>query len=137
MLAVDRGNPEVQYIYNEMHPVILYQLSYVIRVCKREGVKTSICGQAVNNKEMIKFLVEKGIDSISVNADVASEIAEYIESIEKELIKGTDREPRHYELKKRKEESEKISEEESSENFKKDLIDNDKNNPKESNLDIF
>ena len=100
MLAVDRGNEQVQDLYNEMHPAVLYQLAFVIRVCKRNNVETSICGQAGSKKEMVKFLVEKGIDSISVNADVAKEIADYIEEIEKELVKGTDKEPRQYQPEK-------------------------------------
>ena len=68
-----------------MHPSILYQLEYVIRVCKRYGVESSICGQSGSKKEMVKFLVEKGIDSISVNADVAKEIADYVSEIEMSL----------------------------------------------------
>jgi len=93
MLAIDRGNEEVQNLYDEMHPAILYQLEYVIRVCKRNNVETSICGQAGSKKEMVKFLIDKGIDGLSVNADVASEIADYIAELEKE--KGE--EPRQYE----------------------------------------
>ncbi|RLG11012.1 phosphoenolpyruvate synthase [Candidatus Pacearchaeota archaeon] len=96
ILAVDRGNKKVQYLYNEMHPAVLYQLAFVIRVCKRAGVETSICGQAGSKKPMVKYLVENGIDSISVNADVAKEISEYILEIEKEITKGTDKEPRQY-----------------------------------------
>jgi len=96
MLAIDRGNESVQYLYNEMHPAILYQLEYVIRVCKKYNVETSICGQAGSNKEMVKFLVEKGINSISVNADKAAEIADYVAEIEKSLTAGTDAEPRKY-----------------------------------------
>jgi len=45
-------------------------------------VETSICGQAGSKREMVKFLVERGIDSISVNADVAADIAEYISELE-------------------------------------------------------
>ncbi len=82
-LAVDRGNEEVQNIYNEMHPAILHQIEYVIKVCKERGVETSICGQAGSRKEMVKFLVEKGIDSISVNSDMAADIASYISELEK------------------------------------------------------
>jgi len=96
ILAVDRGNEQVQWIFDEMHPAVLHQLEYVIRVCKRNKIETSICGQAGSKKEMVKFLVEKGIDSISINADMAKEIAEYIAEIEKELIKGTDKELRQY-----------------------------------------
>lgn len=83
MLAVDRGNPDVQDLYDEMNPAILYQLEYVIRVAKRNGVETSICGQAGSKKEMVKFLVERGIDSISVNADIAKEIGDYIAELER------------------------------------------------------
>jgi len=83
ILAVDRGNEQVQGIFNEMHPAVLYQLEYVLRVCKRQGVETSICGQAGSKKEMAKFLVERGIDSISVNADVAADIAAYVSELEK------------------------------------------------------
>jgi pyruvate,water dikinase len=100
ILAVDRGNRSVQHLYNEMHPAVLYQLAYVIRVCKRHHVETSICGQAGSKKEMVKFLVENGIDSISVNADAAKEISEYVAEIEKEMIRGTDEEPRKYQPEK-------------------------------------
>jgi len=95
ILAVDRGNEEVQNLYNEMHPAVLYQLEFVIRVCKRNNVETSICGQAGSKKEMVKFLVEKGIDSISVNADMAKEISDYIAEIEKQIGE----EPRQYQKK--------------------------------------
>jgi len=107
ILAIDRGNEELQDLYDEMHPAILYQISYVIRVCKRNNVETSICGQAGSKKKMVKFLVEKGIDSISVNADVAKEIGDYIQELENENLKGTDEEMRQYEINKEKERIEK------------------------------
>ena len=104
ILAIDRGNQKVQHLYNEMHPAVLHQLEFVIRVCKRNNVESSICGQAGSKKEMVKFLVEKGIDSISVNADVAKEISDYVAEIEKELVKNTDKEPRKYQPKKEEKE---------------------------------
>jgi len=107
MLAIDRGNEEVQYLYDEMHPAILYQLGYVIRVCKRYKVETSICGQSGSSKPMVKFLVENGIDSISVNADKAAEIAQYVSELEKSLFVGTDKEPRKYQKDKIEEKIEK------------------------------
>ena len=81
-LAVDRGNEQVQELYNEMDPSVLSQLEYVIRICKKNNVQTSICGQAANKKEMVKFLVERNIDSISVNPDAAKEISDYVAEIE-------------------------------------------------------
>lgn len=104
ILAVDRGNEQVQSLYNEMHPAVLHQLEFVIRVCKRNNVETSICGQAGSKKEMVKFLVEKGIDSISVNADMAKEISDYIAEIEKQIGE----EPRQYQPAQEKETEEFI-----------------------------
>ena len=81
-LAIDRGNEDVQDIYDETNWAVLKQLSRVIRECKKQNVETSICGQAGSNKEMVKFLVKQGIDSISVNADVAKEISELVRKLE-------------------------------------------------------
>jgi len=83
ILAIDRGNEQVQDLYDEMNPAVLYQLKFVLRTCKRSKVETSICGQAGSKKEMVKFLVENEIDSISVNADAAADIAEYVADLEK------------------------------------------------------
>ena len=108
MLAIDRGNEKVQHLYDEMHPSILYQLGYVIRVCKRNNVETSICGQSGSKKPMVKYLVEKGIDSISVNADVAKDISDYVAELENEMVAGTDKEPRKYQPTKSIEEKKEI-----------------------------
>ncbi|MFH1586063.1 MAG: phosphoenolpyruvate synthase [archaeon] len=110
MLAIDRGNEQVQHLYNEMHPAILYQLGYVIRICKKYNVESSICGQSGSRKDMAKFLVEKGIDSISVNADMAKEISEYVAEIENSLVAGTDKEPRQYQPEAKEKEKQKEEE---------------------------
>lgn len=81
-LAVDRGNEDVQYIYNEMNWAVLKQISRVIRECNKQNVETSICGQITSKKEMIEFLIKQGIDSISVNADIARETSLLIRELE-------------------------------------------------------
>ena len=87
-LAIDRGNEAVQYLYSETSPSVLKQLSHVIHICKGYGIETSICGQAGSNKEMVEFLVKNDIDSISVNADKAREISEFVRALETQGIKG-------------------------------------------------
>ncbi len=90
-LAIDRGNEAVQYIYDEMNPAVLSLISRTIEICRKYGVKSSICGQAGSKPEMAKFLVEKGIDSISVNADAAFEISKLVAEVEEQLS-GKDKE---------------------------------------------
>ncbi len=81
-LAIDRGNDTVQYLYNETSLAVLKQISRVIRECKANKVETSICGQAASKKEMVEFLIQQGIDSLSVNADAAKEISELVKQLE-------------------------------------------------------
>ena len=81
-LAIDRNNSDVQDIFDEMNPAVLSSLRYVIRRCQHYGVETSICGQAGSRPEMAKFLVNLGIDSISVNADAAEKISKVVAEIE-------------------------------------------------------
>ncbi|MFA5174344.1 MAG: phosphoenolpyruvate synthase [Candidatus Pacearchaeota archaeon] len=85
-LAVDRGDDNVQHLYNEMHPAVIAQIEKVIKAC-RGKVQTSICGQAGSNPEMVEKLFRFGIDSISVNADAAKSISELIKSMEDKGIK--------------------------------------------------
>lgn len=82
ILAIDRNNSDVQYIYDEMNPAVLSALSYVIRRCRRYGVETSVCGQSGSKEEMVKFLVSEKIDSISVNADAAEKISKLVAELE-------------------------------------------------------
>jgi len=84
-LAIDRNNPDVQDLYDEMHPSILRSIAYVIRTCKEKNVETSICGQAGSKEEMAKFLVEAGINSISVNADAAESVSKIVRKVEDEI----------------------------------------------------
>lgn len=85
-LGMDRNNERVQKNFTELHPAILRQLEYVIRKCKPAGVRTSICGQAASNPEMVKKLIWFGIDSVSANIDAVEEIRKVVIAEEKKKI---------------------------------------------------
>ena len=84
-LAVDRNSAKVQKLFDEMHPAVLRQIHYVIKVCKRYNVKTSICGQAGSRPEMAKFLFKEGIDSIAANPDAVNTIRKIIGKLERKI----------------------------------------------------
>lgn len=87
-LALDRSNEHVQNLFDETNPAVLREIAHVIKVCREYGVETSICGQAGSRPEMAKFLVETGIDSLSVNADAARKISLVVAEVEKSLIES-------------------------------------------------
>ena len=85
-LAVDRNNENVAYIFSETHPAVMKLIERTIRICKENGVKTSICGQAGSYPHVVEKLVEIGIDSVSANPDAVQTIRETVARIEKKLM---------------------------------------------------
>ena len=85
-LGIDRNNERLSKLFDEMHPAVLGEMAKVIKVCRKYGVKTSICGQAGSRPEMADFLVHQGIDSISANVDAVEEIRSVVAKTEKKLL---------------------------------------------------
>lgn len=69
-LGVDRDSGELADLFNEQDEAVKWMIARVIAVARRKGCKIGICGQAPSNHpEFAKFLVEAGINSISVSPD--------------------------------------------------------------------
>ena len=85
-LAIDRDNERVFKLYDEKHPAVLKLIKHVIKVAKKYGVETSICGQAGSDPKMARILVRLGIDSISANPDAVELIRKTVAQEEQKLI---------------------------------------------------
>ncbi len=69
-LAVDRDSELIAHIFNERNDAVKWMVRHVIEVAKKKHKKIGICGQAPSDyPEFAEFLVECGIDSISLNPD--------------------------------------------------------------------
>ncbi len=70
VLGVDRDSDLVAFDYDERDPGMLEMLRLAIEGSRRNHRHVGICGQAPSDyPEMAKYLVELGIDSISLNPD--------------------------------------------------------------------
>ncbi|MFO0816976.1 MAG: phosphoenolpyruvate synthase [Pirellulales bacterium] len=70
ILGVDRDSEIVSPIFDERNPAVKRMIAQVIATCRARGRKIGICGQAPSDyPEFAQFLVEQGIDSISLNPD--------------------------------------------------------------------
>ncbi|HUM16315.1 MAG TPA: phosphoenolpyruvate synthase [Candidatus Nitrosotalea sp.] len=70
VLGVDRDSELVAPEFDERNPAVLAMIGMVIDAARRAGRKVGICGQAPSDyPEMVRFLVGKGITSISLNPD--------------------------------------------------------------------
>ncbi len=85
-IAIDRNNELVSKYYKEDHPAVLKLVEYVIKTCKKHGVKTSICGQAGSRPHIVEKLVEWGIDSVSANIDAVDTIRKVVARTEQKVI---------------------------------------------------
>ncbi len=70
VLGVDRDSEIVAPIFDERNVAVKKMIAQVIAVCRARKRKIGICGQAPSDyPEFAQFLVEQGIDSISLNPD--------------------------------------------------------------------
>ncbi len=69
-LGVDRDSELVAHIFDERNDAVKWMVSHVIKAAKKAGRKVGICGQAPSDyPEFAEFLVDCGIDSMSLNPD--------------------------------------------------------------------
>jgi pyruvate,water dikinase len=69
-LGVDRDSAELASLFDEQDQAVKWMISSVIAAARKAGAKIGLCGQAPSDHpEFAAFLVECGIDSISVSPD--------------------------------------------------------------------
>ncbi|MEO6135711.1 MAG: phosphoenolpyruvate synthase [Ginsengibacter sp.] len=69
-LGIDRDSSLVAHLYDERNMAVKKMITMLIESAKRNKVKVGICGQGPSDfPDFAQFLVEAGIDSISVTPD--------------------------------------------------------------------
>lgn len=69
-LGVDRDSEELASLFDEQDEAVKWMIAKVITEAQRAGAKIGLCGQAPSDHpDFAAFLVECGIDSISVTPD--------------------------------------------------------------------
>jgi pyruvate,water dikinase len=88
-LGLDRDSDLVSHIFDERNEAVKTLVKEVITVAKRRGRKIGICGQAPSDfPEFATFLVECGIDSISLIPDTVVKTRLAIAKKEEEMGRG-------------------------------------------------
>ncbi|MEA5594051.1 phosphoenolpyruvate synthase [Rivularia sp. UHCC 0363] len=69
-LGLDRDSELVAHLFDERNEAVKRMIAKAITTVKQHGRKIGICGQAPSDyPEFARFLVEQGIDSMSLNPD--------------------------------------------------------------------
>jgi pyruvate,water dikinase len=74
-LGLDRDSGIVTHIANENNPAVKKLIAVIIHTCKEKNKYIGICGQAPSDyPDFAKFLVQEGIESMSLNPDTVIKI---------------------------------------------------------------
>ncbi len=85
-LGVDRDSQLVAFDFDERDPGVKSLIRMAVEGCRRNGKHSGICGQAPSDyPEMAEFLVEVGIDSMSLNPDSVLSVTRHVAEVERRL----------------------------------------------------
>ena len=85
-LGLDRDSEMVAHLFDERNGAVEKMVAMAIDAARRKGKKIGICGQAPSDyPEFADFLVERGINSISLNPDTVIKTTQHILATEASL----------------------------------------------------
>ncbi len=85
-LGVDRDSEIVAFDYDERDDGVKQMIRLAVEGCRRNGIHSGLCGQAPSDyPDMAEYLVELGIDSISLNPDTVLETTRQVLEVEQRL----------------------------------------------------
>ncbi len=92
ILGVDRDSVRIADLFDECNEAVRKSCATLIRAAAEKGRKVGICGQAPSDyPEFAAFLVEQGIDSISINPDAVMATTRSVLEMEEKLARGDKR----------------------------------------------
>ncbi len=106
IMGADRDSRILEELgyFNENDPAVKKAISHLIKTAHENKCTISICGQKPStDPDFARFLVKEGIDSISINADVAVKTKNIIASEERKILLGKVREGEELTEKEKKE----------------------------------
>jgi len=66
-LALDRGNDQLGYLYEPLHPAILRTLDFVLRAGSDAGIRVALCGEMAAEPRYLPVLLGLGFRDLSMN----------------------------------------------------------------------
>jgi phosphoenolpyruvate-protein phosphotransferase (PTS system enzyme I) len=83
-IAVDRLNERVADLYQATHPGVLRLVKMVCEAGRRQGVRTSICGEMASDIELTPLLLGLGLDELSVTSGQVPRVKQAIRQLKRE-----------------------------------------------------
>ncbi|MGH7123283.1 MAG: putative PEP-binding protein, partial [Stellaceae bacterium] len=65
-LAIDRGDEQVAYLYNPLHPAVLRLIQFAIEAALRARIPVSVCGEMAGDPRYTALLLGLGVRDLSM-----------------------------------------------------------------------
>lgn len=83
VMACDRGNEKISYLYEPLHPAILQLIAITIKNAHKNRIHCSLCGEMGSDPNNALILVGLGIDEISLSTGKLLEIRKLLQNTNK------------------------------------------------------
>jgi pyruvate,water dikinase len=96
ILGLDRDSSVVSHLFDERSEAVKRAIAMAIDVAHTYGKKIGICGQAPSDyPDFVEFLIDRGIDSISLNEDAVLQTIASVFAVEQQsrAVKQSEKEP--------------------------------------------
>ncbi len=67
VLAIDRGNERVSYLYEPLHPAVLKLIKHIVDAGHKAGIKVAMCGEMAGETAYTMILLGLQLDELSMN----------------------------------------------------------------------
>jgi phosphoenolpyruvate-protein phosphotransferase (PTS system enzyme I) len=81
LLATDRNNDHLSYLYDPIHPAVIRLMKYVVDKAHEAGVHVGLCGEMASDPQNLIILLGMGLDELSMNPNSIPLIKQMIRSI--------------------------------------------------------
>ena len=85
MLAVDRGNENVNALFDPLHPAVLRAIKYVADAAQRMQIPLNVCGEMASNPAQVILLLGMGLCDLSMTPSAIPTIRRLVRAIKFEM----------------------------------------------------
>ncbi len=88
MLAVDRGNENVNSLFDPLHPAVLRAIKSVAEAANRMQIPINVCGEMASNPAQVIVLLGLGLRDLSMTPSAIPAIRRLVRSIDYEMARN-------------------------------------------------
>lgn len=85
-LAIDRVDDQVHYLFDPLHPAVLFLIHHTIQAGRQAGTPVSMCGEMASNPRLTRLLVGLGLREFSTHPGSLLEIKQIINHVSSEML---------------------------------------------------